>query len=185
MIVVLNFGSQVAHLICRRVRELNVRCEVVPHTISASELSRLKPNGIILSGGPASVYETGAPKMDHRILDLAIPVLGICYGHQLIAKNMRGKVSQGLIKEYGKKVLDVKKKSVLLEGLAKKEDVWMSHGDAVIELPEEFEVVGSTDSCKIAAFEDNAKKIYGVQFHPEVVHTVNGMKVLSNFLFNA
>ncbi len=183
MILVLNFGSQYAHLIARRVRELNVHSDIQPHNISVNKIKIIKPAGIILSGGPSSVYEADAPLIDKQILELGIPVLGICYGLQLIAKLMGGNV-KAKKKEYGKRILSIKKKSILLKGLDKKEQVWMSHGDSVLGLPKDFEIIAETETCKIAAFENTIKKLYGVQFHPEVVHTTKGMQVLKNFVFD-
>src|SRR3989344_4417501 len=157
-IVVINFGSQVVHLITRRIRELGVSSEIVPYDVSADEIKRLKPKGIILSGGPASVYERGSPQLDRKMLSLGIPVLGICYGLQLMGKYY-GKVLPGKLKEYGKKSLNVKKGGRLLKGLNKKEQIWMSHGDLVSELPKDFQILASTDSSKIAAFENNERKL--------------------------
>ena len=183
MIMIINFGGQTAHLIARRVRELGVKSEIAPFDISVGEIRKLNPSGIILSGGPSSVYESGAPLPDRKILELGIPVLGICYGLQLIAKFEGGKVLAGQMKEFGKKTLKVSNSGNLLKGLSKKEQVWMSHGDLVAEMPKEFAVLGSTDTCKIAAFENNAKKLYGIQFHAEVVHTPKGMHIFRNFVF--
>src|SRR3990167_6564314 len=181
-ILVINFGSQVAHLITRRIRELGVSSEIKPFDISAAEIRRLKPKGIILSGGPASVYERDSPQLGKRILSLGIPVLGICYGLQLMGKYY-GKVLPGKLKEYGKKSLNVKKGGRLLKGLNKTEQIWMSHGDLVSELPKDFEILGSTDNCKIAAMENNDRGLYGVQFHPDVAHTLKGKQILGNFVF--
>ncbi|MDP3765132.1 MAG: glutamine-hydrolyzing GMP synthase, partial [Nanoarchaeota archaeon] len=141
-------------------------------------------DGIILSGGPASVYEHNVPTMDKKILDLGIPILGICYGLQLIGKFVGGEVLAGKLKEFGKKELHVKKHGKLLKGLSKKEQVWMSHGDLVTELPKDFDILASTDTCRIAAFENNNKRLYGVHFHPEVVHTLKGNQILKNFVFD-
>lgn len=182
-IIVINFGSQVAHLINRRVRELGVFSELVPYDVSASKIKKLKPKGIILSGGPASVYSKNSPLLDKKIFSLGIPVLGICYGLQLIGK-MYGKVLPGKLKEYGKKYLNVKKQGNLLKKLNAKEQIWMSHGDLVSALPKDFEVLAKTDTCPTAAFENKSKKLYGVQFHPEVVHTLKGMQILRNFVFD-
>ena len=183
MIAVINFGGQTCHLIARRVRELEVHSEILPHDISASRLKKLKPEGIILSGGPSSVYEHGAPHMDPAILKLGIPVLGICYGLQLMAKLVGGKVEAGKMKEYGKQIINVKKNGALLKGLSKKEQVWMNHGDLVSKLPSGFDILATTENCPSAAFENGKLKLYAVQFHPEVVHTLNGMKILENFVF--
>ena len=185
MIIVLNFGGQYCHLIARRVRDMGVYSEILPCNVSLKEIGKLKPDGIILSGGPASVYEHNAPSMDRKILGLGIPILGICYGLQLIGKFAGGAVLAGKLKEFGKKELHVKKPGKLLKGLSKKEQVWMSHGDLVEKLPKDFEVLASTDSCPVAAFENNEKKIYGIQFHAEVVHTPKGNEILKNFVFGA
>ena len=184
MILVLNFGGQYSHLIARRVRELGVYSEILPCDVSLKEIGRLRPDGIVLSGGPASVYEHNSPTMDRKVLGLGIPVLGICYGLQLIAKFVGGEVLAGKLKEFGSKELIIKKNGKLLKGLSRKEQVWMSHGDLVAKLPKDFEALASTDSCPIAAFESNAKKIYGVQFHVEVVHTPKGTQILKNFVFD-
>ena len=184
MILVLNFGGQYCHLIARRVRDLGVYSEVKPCDIPLKEIGKLKPDGIILSGGPASVYEHNAPMMDRKILGIGIPILGICYGMQLIGKLASGEVLNGKLKEFGKKDLHVKHNGKLLKGLSKKETVWMSHGDLVAKLPKDFEVLASTDSCPIAAFENNERKLYGIQFHAEVVHTPKGNEILKNFVFD-
>ncbi len=183
MILILNFGGQTCHLIARRVRDLGVYSEIVPCDISLKEIGKYKPDGIILSGGPASVYGHNAPKMEKKILDLGIPVLGICYGLQLIAKFSGGEVLSGKLKEFGSKALNIRKNGRLLRGLSRKEQVWMSHGDLVANLPKEFETLASTDSCRIAAFENNIKKLYGIQFHAEVIHTLKGNEILKNFVF--
>ena len=184
MLLVINYGGQFCHLISRRVRDMNVYAEIVPYDVSVNEVKRLKPAGIILSGGPSSVYEKGAPISDKGILDLKIPVLGICYGQQLIGNQLGGKVVPNKIKEYGKKVIKVKNKEKLFNGLSDKETVWMSHGDAVEELPSGFATLASTDTCKNAAIGNLERSIYGVQFHPEVTHTPNGNKILRNFVFD-
>ncbi|HJN56468.1 MAG: glutamine-hydrolyzing GMP synthase [Candidatus Woesearchaeota archaeon] len=182
-IIIINFGSQVVHLIARRIRELGVYSEIKPCDISAKEIKKLNPAGIILSGGPNSVYEKNAPTLDKKILELGIPVLGICYGMQLIGRYF-GKVLAGKLKEYGKKHIFVKNNGKLLKGLSKKEQVWMSHGDLVTKLGKDFEVLAKTKTCPAAVIRNENKKLYGVQFHPEVVHTVNGNKVLKNFVFD-
>ncbi len=181
MIVVINFGGQYCHLIARKIRELGVKTEIFPHSISAKELKKLNPDGIILSGGPASVNTVNSPKMNSNILELGIPVLGICYGLQLIAKTLGGKVVPGKVSEYGKNIILVKGKDPLLKGL-KKEQVWLSHFDTVKEIPKNFVVSSSTKSCKFASFYNLKKKIFAVQFHPEVHHTPKGKKILSNFI---
>jgi GMP synthase (glutamine-hydrolysing) len=184
MIIVINYGGQYCHLIARRTRELGVFSEVKPFDISVEEIKKINPKGIILSGGPSSVYDKKAPKSNEKILKLGIPILGICYGQQLIAKQLKAKVQSGKIKEYGKKIARVINKNSLLRNLNKKEQVWMSHGDAVTKLPKGFKVLASTDSCKVASFGNDEKKIYGVQFHPEVAHTIKGNQILKNFVFN-
>jgi GMP synthase (glutamine-hydrolysing) len=182
MILVINFGSQYIHIITRRVRELGVYSEIVSNDIKASEIKKLNPDGIIFSGGPASVYDKGSPQIDKNIFKLNIPILAVCYGLQLVGKQF-GKVKPG-IKEFGKKLLEIKKTGKILKGFSKKEQVWMSHGDVVTNLPKSFDLLASTDTCKTGAVENNKAKIYGVQFHPEVFHTTNGMKIYKNFLFD-
>src|SRR3989338_9937777 len=184
MILVLDFGGQYAHIISRRVRELGVYSDVKPCDMSLAEIGKMKPSGIILSGGPSSVYEHNATTMSRKVLDLGIPILGICYGEQLIGKFAGGSVLGGKLKEFGKKILHVKKPGKLLKGLSRQEQVWMSHGDLIAELPKDFEILASTDACKIAAFENEKKKLYGIQFHAEVVHTPSGMQILKNFVFD-
>ena len=181
MLVVIHFGSQVAHLIARRVRQLGVYSEILPHDVSAEAIMKLRPRGIILSGGPASVYEEGSPQVDPGIFSLGIPILGICYGMQLIGQQF-GKVENKPIKEFGKALLRVKQAKGVFKGLKRAEQVWMSHGDSVKEL-KGFELLGSTKNCPVAAVANEAKRIYGVQFHPEVVHTLPGRKILENFVF--
>jgi len=181
-IIVINFGSQVAHLINRRIRDIGVFSDMVPYNITAGKIKKLNPRGIILSGGPSSVYGKNVPKIDNKIFDLGVPILGICYGMQLIGKKY-GRVLAGKLKEYGKKQINVKKSGKLLKGLKKKEQVWMSHGDLVKNLSG-FEVLAATDTCPIAAVEDNKREIYGLQFHPEVVHTPKGSQILKNFVYD-
>ena len=184
MIAVINFGGQTCHLIARRVRELGVYSEIFPHDVSADKVKKANPSGIILSGGPSSVYEQDSPQVDKRLLSLGVPVLGICYGLQLIAHYSNGKVEPGKLKEYGKQMLSVKKQGTLLKGLSKKEQIWMSHGDLVTNLPKDFGILASTHTCPVGAFENQKRKLYGVQFHPEVAHTLKGMKILSNFVLD-
>ncbi len=185
-ILVLDFGGQYCNLIARRIREHKVYSEVVHCDISPREIKELNKNisvkGLILSGGPWSVYEKDSPKFDTRILDLGIPILGLCYGHQLIAYVSDGKVEQGTKKEYGIAYIAVDKREGILKGLSRKEKVWMSHGDTVYELPDEYEILAFTESCPIAAYRHKTKQIHGLQWHPEVVHTENGMKMLYNFI---
>ena len=182
-IIIINFGAQYCHLIARRVRDLGVYSEIKPYDISVSEIKKLKPKGIILSGGPGSVYDPKNPNIDKAVFELGIPVLGICYGHQLIGHHF-GKVKPGKSKEYGKTEMNIKNKGVLFKNLNKKEQVWMSHGDLVAELPDNFKILAETKECKIAAFENPEKKLYGVQFHIEVIHTPKGNQILKNFVFD-
>ena len=186
-ILVLDFGGQYCHLIGRRVREQGVYSEIVAHDISPEEVKALNEKfnvkGLILSGGPASVYEPNAPKLDPRILDMNLPILGLCYGHQLLAQLTNGKVEPAACKEYGIAQVAIDKPVGLLEGLSEKEKVWMSHGDTVFALPPEFEVLAHTENCPVAAFRHKQKPIYGLQWHPEVIHTENGMRMLRNFIF--
>jgi GMP synthase (glutamine-hydrolysing) len=183
-VLVLDFGAQYAQLIARRVRECHVYSEIVPHSISADEVSRRDPQGIILSGGPSSVYEPGAPYCDERIMRLGVPVLGICYGHQVVAQALGGEVGHTEVGEYGKADLDVTAQdSLLLSGLPEHTSAWMSHRDAVVKAPPGFRVTASTPTCPVAAMEDVEDGMYGVQFHPEVAHTPRGMDVMRNFLY--
>ncbi len=182
-IAVLDYGSQYNQLIARRVRECNVYCEILPATINAAQLKKIpKLKGIILSGGPASVYAESAPKIDADIFDLGIPILGICYGMQLISHVLGGKVMKVDKREYGLSKLLIKDFSDLLWNLRSTLDVWMSHGDQVTRLPQGFEPIAYTMTCPFAAVRNRAKQIYGVQFHPEVVHTQNGKDIIKNFL---
>ena len=183
MIAVLDYGSQYCHLVARRIRALGIYAEIYPNNTTAAQLKQAKPKveGIILSGGPRSVYENDAPTIDKAIFKLGIPILGICYGHQLLAHVLGGKVVPSS-KEYGKELFTVLKPSALTKGLGKQEQVWMSHGDSVIQLPAGFATNGRTQECKIAAYSDERKKIYGFQFHPEVQHTLKGNKILENFI---
>lgn len=182
LVIVLDFGGQYNQLIARRVRECNVFCEVLPYTTDIEKIKSKKPIGIIFTGGPNSVYENGAPKCGREIFELGIPVLGICYGNQLMAYTLGGKVSQAPKREYGKTEISLGD-SVLFDGIEKDEICWMSHTDYVSELPEGFRVTAHTDSCPVAAYENEEKKLYSVQFHPEVNHTPFGMKMLNNFLY--
>lgn len=182
-IAILDYGSQYNQLIARRVRENNIYCEILPPTTTAAELkmnSKLK--GIILSGGPASVYEKDSPKMDKEILELGIPVLGICYGMQLISDTLGGKVVKADKREYGLSKLLIKDFSDLMWNMRSTLDVWMSHGDQVTKLPQGFEPIAYTMTCPFGAVRNRSKKIYGVQFHPEVIHTQNGKDIIKNFL---
>lgn len=184
MIIILNFGSQFAHLIARRVRDLGVKAEILPFNTSVSEILRFNPSGIILSGGPASVLEKGSPRPDKKIFNLNVPILGICYGHQVMAHMLGGKIEKGKHREFGKEILNVKQLSSVFKGLSTKESVWFSHGDQVSRLPKSFIPTASTADCTCAAYRHKDKDLYAIQFHPEVTHTKNGSKILSNFIFN-
>jgi GMP synthase (glutamine-hydrolysing) len=184
-VLIVDLGAQYAQLIARRVREAHVYSEIVPHDAAASEVAKRRPAGLILSGGPASVYERGAPSVDPGLFDLGVPVLGICYGHQLMARDLGGEVAATGDREYGGTALAVERPSgVLLADLAAEEQVWMSHGDAVTRAPEGFRVTARTDRIPIAAMEDPERGLFGVQFHPEVSHTPRGQDVLKRFLFD-
>ncbi len=186
-ILVLDFGGQYCHLIGRRIRENGVYSEIVPYDISPEEVASLKEKfnvrGLILSGGPASVYEPNAPKLHPRILEVNLPILGLCYGHQLLAQLTNGKVEPATCKEYGVAQISVDKPVGVLEGLSEKEKVWMSHGDTVFALSPDYEALAHTENCPVAAFRHKQKPIYGLQWHPEVIHTENGMRMLRNFIF--
>lgn len=183
-VLVVDFGAQYAQLIARRVREANIYSEIVPHTITASELEAKNPAAIILSGGPSSVYEPGSPQLDPKILELGIPILGICYGFQVLAQALGGKVDQTGKREYGATDLELSDPGTLLAGQPDLQVCWMSHGDQVVAAPEGFDVLASTKTTPVAAFESKSKRIYGVQWHPEVKHSVQGQKVLTNFLYD-
>jgi len=180
MIVVLDFGGQYAHLIANRIRRLGVYAEILPPDVPPVRLRDVK--GIVLSGGPASVYDSDAPPFREEVLELGVPVLGICYGHQLMAHVLGGEVRPGGTREYGLARLEVIEEDEVLRGLGPVETVWMSHGDQVVRLPDGFRVLARTPDCPIAAMGDPERRLYGLQFHPEVTHTPNGMKVLDNFL---
>jgi GMP synthase (glutamine-hydrolysing) len=182
-VLVVDFGAQYAQLIARRVREANVYSEIVPHNISANDLKAKDPAAIILSGGPSSVYEDGSPKLDPKILELGIPVLGICYGFQILAQMLGGRVDKTGKREYGSTKLEIGESGTLLGGQPSLQVCWMSHGDQVMQAPNGFRVLASTETTPVAAFESNEKKIYGVQWHPEVKHSEQGQRVLENFLY--
>jgi GMP synthase (glutamine-hydrolysing) len=182
-VLVVDFGAQYAQLIARRVRELDVFSEIVPHSITADEVARRRPLAIVLSGGPKSVHVDGAPTLDRGIYELGVPVLGICYGAQLIAQQLGGTVGRGLRGEYGRAVLTRTAPSLLLPDDAPDvHDVWMSHFDAITAAPPGFAVTASTADAPVAVLENDERRIYGVQFHPEVVHTPHGMALLRRFL---
>ena len=183
-VAVLDFGAQYGQLIARRVRDLNVYSEIVPCDISADELREMAPSALILSGGPASVYAEDAPRVDPAIFELGVPVLGFCYGHQITAVTLGGKVAHSEVGEYGPATIERDHDSVLFNSTPLKQTVWMSHRDSVCEVPEGFTVTASTDVCPVAAMENAERRIYTTQFHPEVKHTEHGQQILSNFLFS-
>jgi GMP synthase (glutamine-hydrolysing) len=183
-VLVVDLGAQYAQLIARRVREAHVYSEIVSHDRSAAELAAMRPAGIILSGGPASVYEDGAPQIDPDIFGLGVPVLGICYGHQLMARSLGGEVAATGQREYGRTTLHTRTPSVVLRDVPATDTVWMSHGDAVTRTPEGFRVTAATDQIPVAGMEDPERGLFSVQFHPEVSHTPNGQAVMERFLFD-
>src|SRR5437016_7029339 len=183
-ILILDFGSQYTQVIARRVRECQVYSEIVRFDTPAREIAALKPNGIILSGGPASVYDEGAPQIDPEVFSLGIPTLGICYGLMLMAHYLGGQVVFTGRREYGAGMLHIRNGSELFEGLGNQLDVWNSHGDEVTALPQGFHVVATTEGCDFAAVENPERKLYGLQFHPEVAHTPRGKEILQNFVYH-
>ncbi len=183
-ILILDFGSQYTQVIARRIRELQVYSEIVPFDLAAAEVRRRQPKGIILSGGPASVYDENAPKIDPEIFSLGIPVLGICYGLMLMAHHLGGHVEFSGRREYGAGILEVTNGSALFEGLGAQLDVWNSHGDEVTVLPKGFRVAARTSGSPFAAVEDPQRKLFGLQFHPEVAHTPRGKQILENFVYH-
>jgi len=185
-ILILDFGSQYTQLIARRVRELGVYSEIQPFNYSLDRIKEFVPKGIILSGGPASVMAEGAPHCDKEIFSLGVPILGICYGLQLMAFLLGGEVEKGAKREYGPAMIRILKKTPLFEGFPPELEVkvWMSHGDRVTKLPPKFSVLAASDNSPVAAMGDEERRFYGVQFHPEVVHTPQGKEILSNFLFH-
>lgn len=182
-VIIVDFGGQYAQLIARRVRECGVYCEILPYTKSAEEILAHEPRGIILSGGPSSVNAPGAPKMDKAVFQAGVPVLGICYGMQLMCSELGGRVARPDKHEYGHTLFYRDGSSPLFDGIAEKSAVWMSHGDSVADMPPGFGLAGHTDLTPTAAVADEARRLYGVQFHPEVVHTEEGTKILKQFLF--
>lgn len=183
-IAILDFGSQYSQLIARRVREHSVYSELLPHSISAADLKRLNPKGIILSGGPNSCYEEHAPQLDPEIWKMGLPVLGVCYGMQLMSRDLGGHVEPAEVREYGRAMLTIVHHDKLFEGLDPTMESWMSHGDSVTKLPEGFAVVARTVDTPVAAIADELRNYYGVQFHPEVVHTRGGRQIIANFTLN-
>lgn len=184
LILVIDFGGQYNQLIARRVRECGVYCEIVPYTYSLDQIKEKHPKGIIFTGGPSSVYAIDTPKAAAGIFELGVPVLGICYGHQVMAHTLGGKVESAGVSEYGKTFIELQSDNILFKGIESKNICWMSHNDFVSDVPEDFQTMGITDVCPVAAMANDEKKLYGVQFHPEVEHTPFGKKLLSNFLFD-
>src|SRR6476469_10343067 len=181
-ILVLDFGGQYSQLIARRVRELGVFSELLPHTLDVEEIKRRQPRGLILSGGPASVYADGAPKLRPELLELGIPVLGICYGMQAMVRELGGRVEGASVGEFGRSRLQVTEHGRLLAGLPDDQSCWMSHRDTVYEPPPGFTALAASTESPVAALEDVDRGLYGIQFHPEVVHTPYGQHVLTTFL---
>jgi len=181
-IVILDFGSQYTQIIARKIRELNVYAEIYPFSIDIDTIKSIAPNGIILSGGPSSVYTENAPIPKFDVFSLGVPVLGICYGLQLIAYQLGGEVNKAAKREYGRANLIIDKPDVIFDGVSQSSQVWMSHGDSLTKIPDGFEIIAHTENAPIAAIRNQEKKIYGVQFHPEVHHSVEGIKILENFV---
>lgn len=184
IVLVIDFGGQYNQLIARRVRENNVYCEILPYTTSIEKIKEKNPKGIIFTGGPNSAYLDDSPKISREIFEIGVPILGICYGDQLMAHLLGGKVQKGdnQTREYGKTVIEYGQ-SPIFEGISSNQ-VWMSHTDYILEVPEGFDVVATTKNCPVAAMHNVDKKLYGVQFHPEVEHSIEGDKILTNFLYN-
>ena len=183
MVIVLDFGGQYNQLIARRVRECNVYCEVHPYTLSLEKIKEMNPKGIIFTGGPNSVYDEASPHYQKEIFDLGIPILGICYGSQLMAYTLGGQVKTAPVSEYGRTETTVDQTSVLFHDVEKETVVWMSHTDYIAEAPAGFRVTAHTPVCPVAAMEMPEKKLYAVQFHPEVEHTQYGSAIIKNFLY--
>lgn len=184
LVIVIDFGGQYNQLIARRVRECNVYCEIHPYTLSIDKIKEMNPKGIILTGGPNSVYGEEAVLCEKQLFELGIPVLGICYGSQLMAHMLGGKVATAPVSEYGKTEVKVDTSSKIFEGVSEKTICWMSHTDYIEKAPNGFKVVANTPVCPVAAMECEEKNLYAVQFHPEVMHTVEGKKMFNNFVFN-
>lgn len=184
LVLVIDFGGQYNQLIARRVRECNVYCEVHPYTLSVEKIKEMNPKGIIFTGGPNSVYGEDSPLCDKELFELGIPVLGICYGSQLMSHMLGGKVATAPVSEYGKTEVDIDVNSKLFEGVSPSTICWMSHTDYIEKTPEGFKIIGKTPVCPVAAMECEDKNLYAVQFHPEVMHTQEGTKMLSNFVYN-
>lgn len=184
LIIVLDFGGQYNQLIARRVRECNVYCEVHPCSLALEKIKEMNPKGIIFTGGPNSVYAEGSPKCDPELFELGIPILGICYGSQLMAHMLGGSVATAPVSEYGKTEVDTEEGAALFSGVSRKTICWMSHTDYIEKAPADFTITAHTPVCPVAAMECTERKLYAVQFHPEVMHTQEGMKMLSNFVLN-
>ena len=184
MVLVMDFGGQYSQLIARRIRECGVYCEIVPYNVSVERIKNMAPKGIVFSGGPSSVYSDGAPQCSGEVFELAIPILGICYGMQLTTHMLGGVVAHAESREYGNTRFFIDQAEDVFAELTGETPVWMSHGDFITQPPPGFTVTGHTNNSPVAAMANSAKNIYGVQFHPEVVHTPEGMKMLRNFLFN-
>ncbi len=184
MILIIDFGSQFNQLIARRVRECHIYCQIAPPTITLDEINSLNPEGIILSGGPSSIYEKNSPKMDKKIFNLKIPILGICYGMHFMVDSLGGKVKKATKREYGFAELNIKKNEGMFKGVDKKTITWMSHGDSIEKLPQGFIATASTSNTSYAALVNKKKCFWGLQFHPEVHHTKKGKTMLHNFLFD-
>jgi GMP synthase (glutamine-hydrolysing) len=183
-VLILDFGSQVTQLIARRIREQSVYCEIHPYSMALEKIREFAPKGIILSGGPSSVYDKDAPHSDLGIYEMGIPILGICYGIQLMTQQLGGRVERSEKREFGGSLLNIDDAGDLFAGFAGTADVWMSHGDQIETIPPGFQIIARTGHCPVAAMKDEKRRFYGVQFHPEVVHTPRGDEMLGNFLFN-
>jgi GMP synthase (glutamine-hydrolysing) len=184
MILIVDFGSQYNQLIARRVREYHVYCQIAPPDVDINYIRRLEPQGIILSGGPSSIYEKNSPRIDKAIFNIEVPVLGICYGMQFMIHTLGGKVKKTRKREYGYAELNVRNQEGLFKNVGNTTNTWMSHGDSITKLPRGFKITASTDNTKIAATVNNKKNLFGVQFHPEVHHTLKGKIMLRNFIFD-
>ncbi len=184
MILIVDFGAQYSQLIARRVREAGVYCEIIPYTLTIDEIKEKQPKGIIFSGGPASVYVENAPRITNEVFNLNIPVLGICYGGQFIAQEFGGKVNKADFREYGRVKIHVESEDDLFKGIKQDSLCWMSHTDYIEEAPKGFEITASSETCAVCAMKNEEKKVYAVQFHPEVEHTEKGREIIQNFLFN-
>ncbi|MGO2318138.1 MAG: glutamine-hydrolyzing GMP synthase, partial [Vibrio toranzoniae] len=183
-ILILDFGSQYTQLVARRIREIGVYCELWSWDVEEADIREFNPDGIILSGGPESVTEENSPRAPQYVFDSGVPVFGVCYGMQTMAEQLGGKVAGSNEREFGYAAVQVTSDSALFANLEATQDVWMSHGDKVVEIPADFIKIAATDTCPYAAMANEEKKYYGVQFHPEVTHTKNGLKMLENFVLN-